>query len=364
IGNEAVFSKVPAGKEPGLIGMDYLRLALERTKSAEEALAFITEFLQIYGQSGNCGYSHPFYYHNSFLIADPSQAWILETVGKYWIAEKVKSFGSISNAYTIRGAGDLIHPDLVNCALDMGLCKKKTDFDFATCFSDFLYTRFGAGRERQTCSYKELSSRNSHFDVIDAINLLRSHRHNNSEMELDGPITGASICMHAGFGPIRGSQSVGSMISHITPEISTYWVTGTSAPCTGLFKPVWLDTGLTGGNWTAGKEYSPESLWWRHEKLHRAIIQDYRKRIVKIQESQTAYDVKYCESAASAASFDERLEVSNKAFSEAAILELQWMEQIENIPVQRRNAFYYSMVWNGWNKTGSLPDPKKVTIDK
>lgn len=74
IGNEAVFTKIPAGKEPGLIGMDYLRLALERAATAREALTVITQLLEKYGQSGNCGFAHKFYYHNSFLIGQRGQA--------------------------------------------------------------------------------------------------------------------------------------------------------------------------------------------------------------------------------------------------------------------------------------------------
>jgi secernin len=34
IGNEAVFTKVPHDKQPGLIGMDFLRLALKRLWTA------------------------------------------------------------------------------------------------------------------------------------------------------------------------------------------------------------------------------------------------------------------------------------------------------------------------------------------
>jgi len=74
IGNEAVFTRVPYDKRPGLIGMDLLRLALERGRTAREALDVITGLLAEYGQGGNCGFKHPTYYHNSFLIADPHSA--------------------------------------------------------------------------------------------------------------------------------------------------------------------------------------------------------------------------------------------------------------------------------------------------
>ena len=88
IGNEAVFTKGAYHKENDtLIGMDYLRLALERASTAKEAVDVITELLPVYGQGGNCAYDHKFYYDNSYLIMDQHHIFILETADKEWTCE-------------------------------------------------------------------------------------------------------------------------------------------------------------------------------------------------------------------------------------------------------------------------------------
>ena len=113
IGNEAVFSKVAYDKDPGLIGMDFLRLALERCKTAESALRTLIRLLEVYGQGGNCGFAHKLYYHNSFIVADGTEAWVLETAGRQWAAQKVRDVRSISNALSIDDDWDMASPDLI-----------------------------------------------------------------------------------------------------------------------------------------------------------------------------------------------------------------------------------------------------------
>ena len=86
-----------------LLGMDLVRLALERATTAEDAVSVMVELLESHGQGGPCSYERPrFTYDNSFLVADPSGALVLETAGRHWATEVVHGPGrSISNGLTI-----------------------------------------------------------------------------------------------------------------------------------------------------------------------------------------------------------------------------------------------------------------------
>ena len=274
IGNEAVFTKATVRKEPGLIGMDFIRLALERTQTAFEALKTIIQLLETYGQSGNCSVDHALYYHNSFLIADQKEAWVLETADYQWAAKKVKDIYSISNAITIENEWDLASDELVKYAVDHNWCRGRDDFSFKRCYSEFLHTYFSQANYRQQCSMGALQHAKGEINTELMINILRSHPSEGNWMP-DKSLTEWGICMHWGFGPFRVSQSVGSLVSHITSKQITHWLTGTSAPCTGIFKPVWIDSGLPFLGKEPTNKFDPESLWWKHEILHRETLMDY-----------------------------------------------------------------------------------------
>ena len=72
--------------------MDLLRLALERARTAPRPCAVIVELLERHGQGGPCSYERPgFTYDNSFLVADPDGRIVLETAGRHWAVEEVRS---------------------------------------------------------------------------------------------------------------------------------------------------------------------------------------------------------------------------------------------------------------------------------
>lgn len=211
IGNEAVWTTQPY-QSTGLLGMDLVRLGLERGETAFAALQVIISLLEQYGQGGNCAEHRSFNYHNSFLIADVKEAWVLETAGKYWVAERViEGTRSISNHLSIRSAGDMRHPSVVGDAIAQGLCRSETDFDFANLFSkgdieESLSPFSRAGRVRSLCQRQR-----GQFTLETAKSILRDHQ--------------GGICMHGPF------ETRGSQISRLTAQQGEHWLIKRPFPC-------------------------------------------------------------------------------------------------------------------------------------
>src|SRR3984957_8388632 len=113
IGNERVATVHDAAQaRPGLIGMDLVRLGLERARSAEEALDILVDLLTTHGQGGIADAAHKSAYDSSFLIADPGQAFVLDTSGTDFAAAPFPRGTAISNRLSVgpgwtRGSSDL-----------------------------------------------------------------------------------------------------------------------------------------------------------------------------------------------------------------------------------------------------------------
>lgn len=76
-----------------------VRLALERSKTAKEAVNTIKKLIKIYGIGGNCGYDHKFLYDNSFLIMDRKNIFIIE-ISKNRFEVRNENMANISNCIT------------------------------------------------------------------------------------------------------------------------------------------------------------------------------------------------------------------------------------------------------------------------
>lgn len=151
IGNEGVRTKPlreniasytsGEGPELGPTGMDLVRLALERGRTARQALDVIVSLLGRYGQfgSGIPGAGPEGAYDNSYIIADHGEAWVLETAGQSWAARRFPAgTTSISNKLSIGTGWDIASPGLVDRAVEKGWWdgERKGEFNFSAAYSD------------------------------------------------------------------------------------------------------------------------------------------------------------------------------------------------------------------------------------
>ncbi len=216
----------------------------------------------------------------------------METSSHLWVAKKVQDYYAISNGLTIGEEFDLSHPDLINYAKKNGWLKKGQTFNFADCYSDWFYTTFSRCNMRRNSSLDQLS-KNSRMDVLDAFSILRNH--GSSDYTPDNHFLMNHVCAHSANKIARNaSQSTASMVAILKKNESTYWATGTSAPCTSVFKPIRLGENVLPdlGPKPTGI-YSHNSLWWEHEKLHRTILMDFKKRYQLFNERRNIFEKEF-----------------------------------------------------------------------
>jgi secernin len=347
IGNEAVFTKISANKEPALLGMDLLRLGLERGTTALEALEVITDLLEEFGQGGNCVENGQLYYQNSFLITDPNECWVLETVDRHWAARKVSPFYSISNLLSLEKSWDLCSDGLHNFLREKGLTKSTENINFTKDLSDFIFTTFSDGGSRCNRSRELLAQYQGKITIQTMASILRDH-HDKSDPTPG--VAGADICMHAGLGPIRISQTTGSMIVLVEGNSPLAFVTGTSAPCTGIFKPVWVDTIPALPGFDPGGVYDPETIFWSHERLHRDVITNYPEKIAAYRSSRDALEEEFITGALQLQDkgAEERKAYSEECFQKASAAAEQWLAKVKKIPSKR--SLIHSTAWRGFNR--------------
>lgn len=252
IGNEAVFTRARQARR-GLLGMDLVRLGLERGASADEAAGVIEGLVERHGQGGRAGYDDPsFTYDNSFLVADRHGAFVVETAGREHARERVASgIRAISNGLTIE--------------------------PFASRQAEPIRGAVAQCRERRGRVEALAAEVRGPRDVA---RVLRDHGEGRAGPRYH-PLNGAmsAPCMHAG-GLVASSQTVGSFIASLDDTGMRLWATGTAAPCLSAFKPVRLDEPLELGGPTGVDD--EHSIWWAFEALHRRVIGDPEARAALI----------------------------------------------------------------------------------
>lgn len=352
IGNEAIFTREKPA-HGGLTGMDLLRLALERSRTAREALDTIISLLERHGQGGRSGYRQNLRYMNGFLIADREEAYVLETVRSWWAWKKVTGLWSISNIISLEEQFDDCSTGLIQNAVNKGYCRSESDFNFRRCYSDRLYTWGAKGAERESRSRALLEARKGKIDTHDFMAVLRDHG-GNPGWSPDRQ-RGGTVCMHAANRLTRPTQSVGSLVARLGDNRrAVFYVTGSSNPCMSPFFPLTLEAGLPAGYRAGAAEYEEASCWWQSERLHRRALTRFQGALAAVKMLIADYEQRMVAELEGEGKAVDQATVDDY-FSRARSLVDGWGRDLERI-VPGRTGWLYRRYWRRYKRLNRVPD--------
>jgi secernin len=261
VGNEKVWTVDDTRAQPvGLLGMDLVRLTLERARSADHALTVLTNLLEAHGQGGSGQLDRDRPYFSSFLIAAPEGGWVVETSARTWAALPVTEGTSISNRISLGTEWTRASLDVApgvsfdswrdarvpTAIADHRLAATRVAVAGATTPSPAAIA--GVLRDHGRGPWGAVGAATDRVDAPP------------SEPGVDG--RGVTVCMHVGEHQVTSASLIAELGDGTVPPRA--WAC-LGSPCVGVYVPVFL-----GGS---APELADADQWGRFEQLRRRVEQ-------------------------------------------------------------------------------------------
>lgn len=275
IGNEALHSKLPEATEGKLVGMEILRLGLERSRTAAEAVDIMTGLITQYGQGKFANSAGVRTYDNGYIVADPREAYIIETAGHDWVVKRVTSAIGISNVYSVETDWQRLSPTAEQTAVDQGWWQADHGrFNFADAYTVASRTE-GSGAMRRARSCAVLSLRTGAIDARTMMAILSDHSDGQSPQEdwQTAVRSSTGICRHPEANG-EGGCTAASLVAELCDDgsrLPIYWCSLYS-PCLSLFLPIFIEADLPQVLTIGDATPSADSPWWLFHGLNRLVL--------------------------------------------------------------------------------------------
>jgi dipeptidase len=345
VGNEAAFSNQKA-QQDGACCLDLLRIAVERGETARQAVDAVGRVVEAFGQGGNCQMMGNFYFDTGLLIADRREAYVVNCAGKHWAARQVQGVMAISNRYQIADDWDLSSLSPQNGAKP----------DFRALFADDKREGEVASAQRECRALELLNQRKGRITVRDMADLLRDVGEDPDSYNIPDDELPTRLCMHAGPYEARFWHATGAMITDSSDDGMLVWMTATSATDLSCFKPLFFDAAMPDMGPPPGGTYTDGALWWKHERLHRRAVADYRALKPEIRGDFDALEQEFFAEGSSVktARAHIKTEFVDHCWRRAEEVTDRWIEKLE-----KRNTYIqheaYRAMWDRFNREGSFP---------
>ena len=291
VGNHTIYTKDTVA-ESGLQGMDLVRLALERAATAREAAGVIASLIEQHGQGGSGFADLVWPYHNSFITADGSGAFLLETSARHWALRRLGAGGSASNHVTIGTDWDELSAGCAEHATANGWWAPGAGrFDFAAAYRDqsVIPPVVSSGRYRTTCG--ALAGNGGTLDVAALKRLMRDH-YETGDVHAPGRTPDDerffSVCMHSGAVGVTAASMVVELGAP-AGEPPLAWVAFCN-PCIGPYLPVFPEAPLPLEYRCGGRDPDSGSVWWRMKRLLTAVEGDFAQRARRVRDAWIAFE--------------------------------------------------------------------------
>jgi dipeptidase len=221
---------------PGLAGPTLVRLALERCRTAAQAVDLITDLVERHGQGEEEEDA-------SFLIADPTEAYLIETAGNHWVLQEIGQLRAASSVSTIHQDWVRISRGLAGQVIGRGWwAADGSKLDFGEAVAPDPVGRDSALRRWGRATYL-LEQQSGHIDVPFLRRVLSDH-YEGMQGERDplsdeaGPLP---LCQHE-----KDRLTLVSLVAPLTADRTRpalAWC-AFGPPCVGVYVPVLLDGDL------------------------------------------------------------------------------------------------------------------------
>jgi secernin len=252
------------GAGPPLLGPDLVRLALERSRSARQAVQIITSLLRADGPARSGADNLIPGRDHAFLIADGTEAYVMETAGLHWVYQQVREVRAVTGTRVIRQDWDRISQGFADEAIEQGCWPADgSKVDFAGALGEDSRPHASA-LWRWGRATRLLHEHAGHLDDEVLRRLLSEH-------EEPSRREGDLLCRHAhGDLPRATLGSLVASLSASPGSLPAAWC-AFGPPCSSVYFPVFLDGELPAAFTQVNASPDPDSFDGRVRRLEEQI---------------------------------------------------------------------------------------------
>jgi secernin len=286
IGNEKLYTTGrPKDRSPALLGMDLVRLGLERGRTADDAVEAMTRLIEAHGQGGSGERDTDSPYDSSFLVADASGGWIVETCDRTWAARPIGAGASVSNRISLGTDWTRASPDVAPGS------------DFQQYRHPGIPTTIADHRLAATARCVARGAATLTDDAV--IAALRDHGTGpwggaDSPTAVPPPVDagpdhrGVTVCMHV----VGMQNTTASMVVEVPRRGDPTAIRIRAAlgnPCVSVYVPVAFDDAVPA-------VLGDEAVWWRFARLRDRVeadpvsISEIRDTLMPVEDALAAGD--------------------------------------------------------------------------